>query len=564
MSSLRRFVPIAGWLPSYSRGALSGDAVAALSVWALLIPQSLAYASLAGVPVQYGLSTAFVALIAYAVFGTSRQLAQGPSAAVCAVSAAAITPVVGAAALGTGKAVAATATLALLTAVIYIILGVLRMGWVSTFLSKAVLAGFVLGFAIGIIIDQVPELLGVDGGSGSYVQQLWTTIEALPDTDATTLAVGAGSLAVLLLMRRFLPRWPRMLLVVALAIVASHGLDLAAHGVAITGPVPSGLPSVRVPDLAWSDVTALIGGALSIVFVGYSESLASARAMARKHRYEIDPDQELVAQGFASGAAAFVGGFTTDGSLSKTSVADAAGQRTQMASLINAVLVLLTMVLLAGLFEDLPAATLGAVIIDAMLSLITFVDLRRYYAVNRPDWLFFIAAGVGILFIGITEGILIGVVLSLLLLIARSSETSIRMLGRDPATGTLLDSSRHAGLEPIPGLLVVRVDGPLFFADADRFRTRLRELVGDGSPTVVVDAEAIHLTDTDGADILAQVAQELQAQGVTVRIAGVHPPVLALWRRAGVLDVLGEDAVYATTADAVAAGPAPAAVLSHA
>jgi MFS superfamily sulfate permease-like transporter len=355
-----------------------------------------------------------------------------------------------------------------------------------------------------------------------------------------------------------------MLLVVALAIGASTALDLSAYGVAVTGPVPTGLPSVAVPDVPWSEAAALLVGALSIVFVGYSESLASARAMARKHGYEIDTDQELVAQGAASGAAAFVGGFTTDGSLSKTSVAEAAGQRTQMASLLNAVLVLITMVLLAGLFEQLPAATLGAVVIDAMLGLITFVDFRRYYSVNRPDWLFFMGAGLGILFLGITQGILIGVVLSLLLLIGRSSRTSIREIRRDRATGAFLDSSRHKGLEAIPGVLIARVDGPLFFADADRFRTRLRELVGDETPIVIVDAESVHLTDTDGADILSQVAEELRAQGVTLRLAAVHPPVLALWQRAGVFDILDEDAVYATVDEAVAAVATAPPVLSPA
>ncbi len=549
---LQRYVPIVGWLPSYDRARLGGDAVAALSVWALLVPQSLAYSTLAGVPVQYGLSTAFVALIAYACFGTSRHLAQGPSAAVCAVSAAAITPIVGAAALGSSKAVEVTAALALATAVVYVLLGLLRMGWVSTFLSKAVMAGFVLGFSIGIIIDQSHKLLGVDGPDGSYAAELWGTITEIPDASTTTLAVGAGSLAMLLAMRRFLPRWPRMLIVVALAIVASSALDLDSHGVAITGEVPTGLPSVALPGVPWSEAAALLAGALSIVFVGYSESLASARAMARKHGYEIDTDQELIAQGAASAAAGCVGGFATDGSLSKTSVADAAGQKTQMASLINAALVLLTMLLLAGLFEKLPAATLGAVVIDAMVGLITLADLRRYYRVNRADWLFFMGAGLGILFLGITQGILIGVVLSLLLLIARSSRTSIRELNRDRRTGQFLDASRHEGLEPISAVIIARVDGPLFFADADRFRMRLKELVGDATDaTVIVDAEAIHLTDTDGADILTQVAEELRERSNTLALAGVHPPVLALWRRAGLLDVLGEESVFATVSEAV-------------
>ncbi|HEX5859389.1 MAG TPA: sulfate permease [Microbacterium sp.] len=550
-----RIFPILGWLPTYQRGWLAGDAVAGLSVWALLVPQCLAYATLAGVPVEYGLYTAFAALLAYPIFGTSRHLVQGPSAAVCAVSAAVITPIIGVEALGTGTAVAYSAALALAAGAIYLVLGLLKMGWVSTFLSKAVMAGFVLGFSIGIIIDQSDKLLGVDGGDGSYMQQLWETLKHLPDTSAATLAVGAVSLGLLLVMRRWLPRWPRMLIVVVLAIIASSALDLAGHGVAVTGDVPTGLFSVGPPDIDWSEAAALLAGGLSIVFVGYSESLAAGRAMARKHGYEIDANQELIAQGMACGAAGFVGGFASDGSLSKTSVADAAGQRSQMASLINAGFILLTMLFLAGLFETLPSATLGAVVIDAMLGLITFVEWRRYRRVNRPDWLFFMGAGLGILFFGIIEGIVIGVALSLLLLIARSSRTSIREIRPESPSGVYHDVSRHEGLEPIPGVLVARVDGPLFFADADRFRTRLNELLSqNGKPhAVVVDADSVHLTDTDGADILTQVAEELRSTDTSLVLAGVHPPVLELWRRAGVIDTLGPGAVFETVPDAVEA-----------
>ncbi len=220
----------------------------------------------------------------------------------------------------------------------------------------------------------------------------------------------------------------------------------------------------------------LLVGALAVVFVGYSETLAAARTVARKHRYEIDTDQELIAQGMANGATGFVGGFVVDGSLSKTSVADEAGQKSQLASLINALFILATMLFLATLFENLPGATLGAVVIDAMVGLITFAPLKRYYRVNRTDWLFFMGAGLGILFFGIMAGILIGVILSLVMLIARSSRTNIRRLYRDPSSGTYHDVSRHEGLEPVPGIVIARVDGPLFFADADRFRERIHEL----------------------------------------------------------------------------------------
>jgi SulP family sulfate permease len=555
---LRRYLPVLDWLPGYERRSLKADAVAGLSVWALLVPQSLAYATLAGVPVQYGLYTAFAALVAYAIFGTSKHLAEGPSAAICAVCAAVITPLVGTAALGTDAAAPYAAALALATGAVYVVLGVLRMGWVSTFLSKAVMAGFVLGFSLGIIIDQSHKLLGVPAPSGSYVQELWGTIKEVPDTSGATLAVGAGSLALLLLMRYRLPKWPRALIVMALAILAVNLFDLEDHGVAITGDVPTGLFSIGFPGIGWSQTGALLTGALAVVFVGYSESLAAARTMAVKYRYDIDTDQELIAQGMSCGAAGLVGGFPIDGSLSKTSVADSAGQKTEMASLINAVFVLLTLLFLASIFENLPSATLGAIVIDAMVGLVSFRDMRRYYRVNRPDWVFFMGAMVGILCIGIIAGILIGVILSLLLLISRASRTSVRPLGRERTSGDYHDTDRHQDLETIPGIIVVRVDGPLFFADADRFRTRVKDLAREDPELtgVVLDAEAVHLSDTDGADIVIQVAAELKAQGATLILARVHPPTLALWRRAGVTDAVG-DGVFESVAEAVTALTAP-------
>ena len=465
-----------------------------------------------------------------------------------------ITPLVGTAAMGTAAAAPYAAGLAIATAIVYVALGVLRMGWVSTFLSKAVMAGFILGFSIGIIIDQAGKLLGLPPVTGSYMEELWGDLKNLSETSATTLVVGGGSLALLLAMRYLLPKLPRALIVMVLAIVAATVFDLSEHGVAVTGDIPTGLFSVGIPDVKSGDISALLWGSLAIVFVGYSESLAAARAMAVKHGYEIDPNQELIAQGMANGAAGLVGGFPVDGSLSKSSVADAAGQQSQMASLINAGFVLLTLLFLATVFEQLPSATLGAVVIDAMIGLITFKELRRYYAVNRSDFTFFVAAMAGILFFGIIAGILIGVVLSLLLLIGRSSQTSVRPIGRRPHTDVFHALGDLPDLETVPGVVVVRIDGPLFFADADRFRTRVRELAhGNGVPTttVIVDAESVFLTDTDGADILTQLAGELRADGISLVIARAHPTSLALWKRAGVVDAVGAGNIHATVVGAV-------------
>ena len=240
---VRHHVPILQWLPRYDRAWLASDATAGLSVWALLVPQSLAYAALVGVPVQYGLYTAFAALVA---------------------------PIIGASAMGTSEAVGYTAALALATGALYVVLGVLRMGWVSTFLSKAVMAGFILGFAIGIIIDQSHLLLGVDVDTGTYAQELASTVAAIPDTDLTTLAVGAGSLGALLAMRYAAPKWPRALIVMALAIVAVNVFDLESHGVAVTGHIPTGLFSIGLPDVGFSQAGALVVGAISVIVFGFS------------------------------------------------------------------------------------------------------------------------------------------------------------------------------------------------------------------------------------------------------------------------------------------------------
>ena len=282
-----------------------------------------------------------------------------------------------------------------------------------------------------------------------------------------------------------------------------------------------------------------------MIFVGYSETLAAGRLVSRKHGYEIDPDQELIAQGAANAAAGFVGGFVNDGSLSKSSVADTAGQRSQMASLINAGLVLLTLLFLASLFEQLPSAALGAIVIDAMVGLITIIDMKRYYRVNLPDWVFFMGAGLGILFFGIIEGIVIGVVLSLLMLIARASNPGIRLLGKEPGSEAYLDVARHPHAEQTPGVVVVRIDGPLFFADANRFRDRVRELVAAAGPVdaVVIDAEAVSQTDTDGADILIEIAAELDSKGAALGLARVQSEIADLWRRAGVFDAIGPGAL---------------------
>jgi SulP family sulfate permease len=544
-------LPLVRRLRGYRREWLPRDALAALSVWAVLVPQVLAYAAVAGLPVQYGLYAALAGLAVYPLIGSSRLLVTAPTAPVAAVSAAVVG---GLAVPGSPRYVQLSAALAVAAGLVYLALAALRAGWLADFLSRAVLGGFVTGFAVGITIEQLPALLGVPVRPRGFARDLLATLAGLPAADPATLAVGLASLAALLLLRRLAPRVPRALLVAVAATALSVAVDLPAHGVAVTGPVPGGLPAPALPVPGWQDTPALLVGALSVVLVGFSEALAAARSVAGRYHESIRPGAELAAQGAACVAAGLGGGFAVGGSLTKTSVADAAGQRTQVASLLDAGLVLATLLLLASALSHLPVAALGAIVVDAVAGLVDLALLRRYLRVDRGDAAVYVAALAGILLLGVTAGILLGVGLSLTLLVARASDPPLRRLGLDPDTGTYVDAERHPGSVPPEGVLVLRLDGPLFFADAHRFRAEVTALARRYRPAaVVLDMAAVSQTDTEGADVLAALGRALAARGVAVRLTRVESAVLDLWRRAGTLAALGgEGQVYANVHDAVA------------
>lgn len=549
-SSLKRHVPALQWLRHYDRTLLPADLIAGLSVWALLVPQSIAYASIAGVPAQYGLYAALAALVGYAIFGTSRQVITGPSATVAAVSA---TVVALLATAGSDEWLTYTAALAVVAGVIYIALGIAKLGWISNFLSSAVLGGFVFGFGIGLIIDQSNKVLGVAKAEGSYIEVLIETIREIPETSGITLAVGLVAIALLLLMRHFIPKAPRALIVVVLGIAASALLDLTSHGVSIVGDVPTGLPNFGMPDFSWSDLSALIAGGFAVIFVGFSESLAAARDKAALHGYEIDISQEMVAQGAANASSGLLGGFVVSGSLSKTTVADLAGQRTQVASLFNAGFILLTILFLAGIFTDMPQAVLGAVVIDAAIGLIKVKELQRVRFASRPDFAAFLAAMAGLLFFGVLEGILIGVALSLLLLVAAASRSPVRQLALDVQDNVFVDATKYPESVAVPGVVVAEINGPLFFADASNFRQSVIDMIGEETHTVIVDLDAAASIDLDGADVLTKLAGELGKRDIDVVLARVGDEHMDLLQKAGTLDAIGRHNVYPSVRAAVAA-----------
>ena len=549
-SGIQSYIPILGSLSSYKGEWLRFDVIAALSIWALLVPQGIAYASVAGMPPQYGLYAALGALLGYALFGSSKQVITGPSAAVAAVSASVIALL---AAAGSDEWIAYTAALAVTAGLIYILLGVLKMGWLSNFLSRAVLEGFVFGFGIGLIIEQSHKILGVEKVEGSYFQALIGTLQELPETSIPTLVVGGSALIVLLLMRRFLPKWPRALIVVIAAIAASSLLDLESYGVSIVGEVPTGLPTIGLPSISSGSLLTLVLGGLAVIFVGFSESLAAARESASKHNYEIDTSQEMTAQGAANGLSGLFGGFTVAGSLSKTTVADSAGQKSQIASLVTAFLILLTLLFLAGLFTTLPNAVLGAVVIDAAIGLVRIEEFR-FYRLNRRDFAAFLAAAIGLFFISILAGVIIGVVLSLLLLVASASKSPVRRMAWDKENDVFVDADKHPDAEIIPGIVIAEIHGPLFFADANDFRTAVLAMVREYEPhTVVVDLDAATTMDMDGVEILDKINRELGRQDIKVLLARVDSEVIELFRRMGATEVILSERIFESVRAAVKA-----------
>lgn len=555
---LETLLPIVGSVRGYDRATLVPDLVAGVTVWALLVPEAIAYASIAGMPPEAGLYAALPAVVLYALLATSRQLFVGPSSAVALLSATTVAAVVGSGAI---DFFAATSMLAILVGLMCVVAGFARLGFVSEFLSKPVLDGFIAGLALVIIVGQAPKLFGIEGGSGDFWAKLGHLLGELGSTNGTTLAVGTLSLALLFGLERYLPRVPGALAVVALSIVAVSAGNLEARGVAVVGTIPTGLPTPSVPHVGLGNLDELLGGAVAIVLVAFAESIAAARKYATKHGYAVDANRELIAIGAANCGAGLCQGFTVDGSLSRTAAADEAGQRTQVANLFNAVLILLTILFLAGLFEKLPEATLAAVVIHAVWHLaVAPGKWRRLWRLNRPEFGLAAACALGVLTIEVLPGLMLAVFLSLTLLVYRAAYPRTAVLGlpegSDLADVRLRDVEEHPGDQTVPGLIVYRFDAELFFANAHTFDSEIRELVRTSDPParwVLVDAEAITDIDITAADTVAELHDWLAERDVTLALSRVRTPLHRTLTRTGLLERIGAENLYPQTSAGVRA-----------
>ena len=515
------------------------DLTAGITVAAVLVPQGMAYAELAGLPAVNGLYASFVPLLAYAVLGSSRQLALGPTATVAVLTATIIAP------LSNGSATQALAlggTLALLVGGVCVLGGLLRGGFVVNFLSQPVLSGYVTGAALVIVASQLGKILGYSISGDTFFQLIAHAITQIGQIQGLTVLVAALSAGSLVLLRRFAPRWPAALIVVALAIAAASLFDLSAHGVAVTGTVPSGLPSLTVPKVGVHDLGSLAFSSLGVALVCYVESIAVAKAMADRRGYEVDPNRELVAIGVANLGAGLFQAFPVNGSFSRTASASDAGARTQLSGVVAAVVVGLTLLFLTPLFKNLPAATLGAVVIVAVSGLFDISGLRRAWQIRREDFVMGLIALVGVLAFGVLEGLLIAVGVSLVALVYHATLPHRAVLGYVPDDDSFRDIERSDGVVTIPGVIVYRFDAPLFFANCRRLRDDVLELVRaapDPVETVVLDAGAITFLDTTASTVLLQLLERLVQLNVRLVVARAHGQVRDVMDASGIAIALG-------------------------
>jgi sulfate permease, SulP family len=518
------------------------DAIAGLTTGAVVIPKALAYATIAGLPVQVGLYTACVPMIVYAFIGSSRALSVSTTTTLAILAANALGHVVPD---GDAHALAAAnATLTLLVGAILVAASVLRLGFVANFISEPVLVGFKAGVAIVIVVDQLPKLFGLHYPKGAFLHNVAAFFAGLPHLSVSTLVLAALTLVALLLLERFTPRAPAPLFVVAAAIVAVAAFDLRAHGVETVDAVPAGLPSWTMPDASlalklWPD-------ALGIALMSFTESIAAARAFARNDEPAPDANRELLATGFANAGGAFLGAMVAGGGTSQTAVNRQAGARTQFAELVTALLALAVMLLFAPLMALMPHATLAAVVVFYSIGLFSPAEFRAILKIRRTEFVWALTACAGVVLLGTLEGILVAIVVSLFALAHQVSNPPVYALRRIPGTNVFRrDSSRHPDDEAFPGLLLLRPEGRIFFANAQHVAEKIRPLVRDSQAKIVVlDLSRVFDVEYTALKMLHEADARLAANGATLWIAGLNPGVLDAVRRSPFGAALGEARMF--------------------
>ncbi|HEV3416586.1 MAG TPA: SulP family inorganic anion transporter [Pirellulales bacterium] len=555
-SRWRSFFPPLDWLPSYQARWLSLDLIAGVTLAAYAVPVSMAYASLAGVPPQFGIDCYLIGGLLYALFGTSRQLAIGPTSAISMLVGATVAGMAG----GDPSRWAAIAELVALTvAGLALLAWVFRLSGLVSFISETILVGFKAGAALSIAMTQLPKLFGVQGGGDHFFERAWMLAGQLSASNLTVLAIGLAALALLLLGEKFLPNRPVALFVVVLSIVVMSWSSLADRGVGIVGVLPAGLPALSAPSLRWSDVDGILPLAGACFLLSYIESISAARTLAAQHDYEINPRQELLALAAANAAVAFGQGFTVAGGLSQSAVNDKAGARTPLSLLFASATLAACLLFLTGTLRNLPTVVLASIVLVAVRGLIDVKALKHLWRISRSEFSISMVALVGVLLLGILKGVLVAAVASLLMLVVGAARPHVAFLGRIPGTRRYSDLERHPDNETLPGVVIFRVEAALLYFNVDHVRRVVWERIV-ATPElrhVVCDLSDSPLVDVAGARMLSGLCRDLAKRNATMRVVEAHARNRDLLRAVGLEQQIGHVGRHLSLDQAVEEIPIP-------
>ncbi|MGD0647429.1 MAG: SulP family inorganic anion transporter [Acidobacteriaceae bacterium] len=535
----------------YQRDGLRFDAVAGLTTAAVVIPKSMAFASIAGLPVQAGLYVALVPMFVYALLGTSRPLSVSSTSTLAILTAAELAVVVPGG--EPGKMMAAAYTLALLVGGFLLLAGILRLGFLANFISDPILTGFKAGIGLVIVVDQLPKLLGVHIEKGNFFHDLLSILSHVRETNHATVILAVAMLAILFGMERFFPKTPAPLVAVVLGVAAARFLGLKVFGVALTGHIPAGIPTPAIPD--FSLVRVLWPGALGMALMSFTESIAAGRAFAAHNDPPPLPNWELIALGAANLAGSFFQCFPAGGGTSQTAVNSRAGARTQVSELVTVAMVLATLLFLSPLISLLPQATLAAVVVVTTLPLLSTAGFRSILEVRRTEFLWALATCIGVVVLGTLRGILVAVAISVLTLFYQANHPHVYAVRRKPGTDVFRpQSADHPDDETIPGLLIVRTEGRMTFASAPQVRQRLRDLVTEAHPQVVIlECSAIPDFEYTALQALIEAEEKLRESGITLWLTALNPEALNVVKRSPLGRALGSERMFFNLRDAVTA-----------
>lgn len=538
--TLRRAIP--GWLVSYRKEWLRSDVIAGLTAAAVVIPKAMAYATIAGLPVQVGLYTAFVPMAIYALIGGSRALSVSTTTTIAILTAAEFQEFVPGA--DSSMLLAATATLTLLVGVALIIASILRLGFVANFISEPVLIGFKAGIGLVIVFDQIPKIFGIHFAKTTFARNTIAILRHIPETEVSTLLVGICMIALLIAIKRFAPKAPAPLIAVAAGIGSSYVLNFHARGIELVGRIPQSLPAFTIPSLDLAE--KLWPGALAIALMSFTETIAAGRAFT--HDDELSPraNRELLATGLANAGGALFGAMPGGGGTSQTAVNRLAGARTQLSELVTATMTLVTMIFFAPVLAVMPQATLAAVVIVYSIGLIKPLEFREILRVRRTEFTWAVIAFAGVVLVGTLKGILVAIIVSLVALAYQVASPAVHVLGRKPGTNVFRPrTSEHPEDEVFPGLLMLRPEGRIFFANAEQMGQKIKPLIEDARPTtVVMDMSNVLDIEYTALKMLMEAEKRHRERGVKLWLAGLSPQVLDMIRRSDLGKRLGREGMF--------------------